>query len=180
MVALASCSSSHSSAKPPASTTSTVPAPPLLSTTAPGDPNQTPNRIPFDVGEIPARPNGWRIGVTRVVRPLPAAGLPALAADEQYVGVDISMIYDGTAPVTVNARSIFGVTDQTGHAHVAVRGAQGVTGLDGSYSSGTKRTGRMIFAVPVGKQLLLLLDGPKISTQRTIFQVDPPNHPPED
>jgi hypothetical protein len=38
----------------------------------------------------------------------------------------------------------------------------------------------MIFAVPVGKQLLLTLDGPAIHSQQTIFQVDPPNHPAQD
>jgi len=183
--ALAGCSSSGSTAKP-GSTSSTSAAStttgslPALPTTAPGDPDQIPNPIPFDVGEIAARSNGWRMGVTRVVRPFTGADLPPLPANEQYVAVDIMLSYDGTAPVTVNARKVFGVTDQEGHGHVAVSGARGVTGLDGSYTAGTTRTGRMIFAVPIGEQLLMLLDGPAIHTQRTIFQVDPPNHPAQD
>ncbi len=177
---LAGCSGSGSTAKPPSSTsgssTTTASLPPLPTTT-PGNPDETPNRIPFDVGEIAARSNGWRIGVTRVVRPLTAGGLPALPGDREYVGVDISMTNDGSAPVTVNARRIFGLQDETGHGHAAISGATGVTGLDGSYAPGTNRTGRMVFAVPVGKKLLMLLDGPVIHTQRSIFQIDPPTHP---
>jgi hypothetical protein len=38
----------------------------------------------------------------------------------------------------------------------------------------------MVFAVPVGEQLLMLVDGPAMHTQRTVFQVDPPTHPAED
>jgi hypothetical protein len=180
-VLLVGCSSSGSTAKPASSTSSTTSGSlPQLSTTAPGDPDEVPNRIPFNVGEIAARPNGWRMGVTRVVRPLTAAGLPALAAGQQYVGVDITLIYDGTTPVTVNTRRVFGVNDITGTGHTAISGSQGSTGLDGTYTAGTERSGRMVFAVPVGKQLLMLVDGPAIHTQRTVFQVDPPTHPAED
>ena len=186
-VLLAGCSSSGSTAKPASSTTSTgsgesttTGSLPDLPTTAPGDPDQIPNRIPFNVGEIAARANGWRMGVTRVVRLLTAAGLPALPAGQQYVAVDITLIYDGTTAVTVNARRVFGVNDISGTGHVAISGSQGVTGLDGTYTAGTKRSGRMVFAVPVGKQLLMLVDGPAIHTQRTVFQVDPPTHPAED
>jgi hypothetical protein len=186
---LVGCSSSGSPSSnsprsnPPSSRASTTTsALPQLPTTAPGNPDETPNPIPFDVGELAARSNGWRIGVTRVVRPLNVAGLPSLPAGEEYVGVDITMINDGPindgfGPVAVNTRRIFGLNDQTGRGHAAVAGPKGTTGLDGSYAPGTKRTGRMIFAVPVGKQLLMLLDGPAIHTQRTIFQIDPPNHP---
>jgi hypothetical protein len=170
---LVGCSSSGSPSSRASTTTS---APSQLPTTAPGNPDETPNPIPFDVGELAARSNGWRIGVTRVVRPLNVAGLPSLPAGEEYVGVDITMINDGSGPVAVNTRRIFGLNDQTGRGHAAVAGPKGTTGLDGSYAPGTKRTGRMIFAVPVGKQLLMLLDGPAIHTQRTIFQIDPPNH----
>jgi hypothetical protein len=174
---LVGCSSSGSPSSRASTTTSSLPQ---LPTTAPGNPDETPNPIPFDVGELAARSNGWRIGVTRVVRPLNAAGLPSLPAGQEYVGVDITMINDGSAPVAVSTRRIFGLNDQTGRGHAAVAGPKGTTGLDGSYAPGTKRTGRMIFAVPVGKQLVMLLDGPAIHTQRTIFQIDPPNHPPVD
>ena len=182
-VALVGCSSSSKTSTPSSSSaggSSTTTSLPPLPTTAPGDPDQTPNPIPFDVGEIAARSNGWVIGVAHVVRPLHNADLPALPAGQQYVGVDITMTNGGTATVTVDTRKIFGVTDQSGHGHAAISRAKGTSGLDGSYAPGTKKLGRMIFAVPVKKQLLLLLDGPAIHTQRTIFQVDPPNHPAHD
>ena len=118
-----------------ASTTTTTSLPPV-STTAPGDPDQTPNPIPFDVGEIAARSGGWLIGVTRVIRPLTDAALPSLPAGQQYVGVDITMSNDGSAAVTVNSRSIYGLKDETGHGHVAISGAKGSSGLDGSYKPG--------------------------------------------
>jgi len=186
-ILLTGCSSSGSTAKPASSTPSTgggesttTGSLPQIPTTTPGDPNLVPNRIPFNVGEIAARVNGWRMGVTRVVRPLAAAGLPALAAGQQYVGVDIMLSYDGTTPVTVNTRRDFRLNDSRGKGHAAISGGQGSTGLDGAYTAGTERSGRMVFAVPVGQQLLLLVDGPAMHTQRTVFQVDPPTHPAED
>jgi hypothetical protein len=179
-VALVGCSSSSKTSTPSTASgasSTTVSLPPLTTTTL-GDPNDTPNPIPFDVGEIPARPNGWRVGVTKVVRPLTASGLPALPAGQEYVGVDIIMMYDGSGgPETVDARKLFGLRDQTGRGHAAITGAMGTTGLDGKYTAGSNHTGRMIFAVPVGKQLLMSLDGPVIGTQVTVFQIDPPNHP---
>jgi hypothetical protein len=181
-IVLAGCSSSGSKASrsnDSAASTSTTALPPLP-TTAPGDPDQTPNPIPFDVGEIAARSGGWLVGVTHVVRPLGDAALPSLPAGQEYVGVDIKMSYAGASPVTVSSRDVFGVNDVTGKGHAAISGAKGTTGLDGTYSSGTTKTGRMIFAVPTGKQLLMLMNGPAIKTQNTVFQVDPPTHPPVD
>ena len=180
--ALVGCSSSGSTAKPGTSTSTPTSTSTGLTipTTAPGDPNQVPNRIPFDVGEMVGRPNDWRMGVTKVLRPLTLAGLPALPKGLQYVGVDFTLINDGTASVTVNARKIFGVADAKGHVHKVIAGAHGVTGLDGSYAPGSTHSGRLIFAVPPGQDLVMLLDGPAIHTQRTVFQVDPPNHPPAD
>ena len=180
-ILLTGCSSSGSTAKPASSTSSTTSGSlPQIPTTTPGDPNLVPNRIPFNVGEIAARVNGWRMGVTRVVRPFSAAGLPALTAGQQYVGVDITLSYDGTTPVAVNTRRDFRVNDSRGKGHAAISGSQGSTGLDGMYTAGTERSGRMVFAVPVGQQLLMLVDGPAMHTQRTVFQVDPPTHPAED
>jgi len=187
-VALVGCSSpgktstpqSTSSEPTSSAASSTTVSIPESATTAPGDPNLVPNLIPFDVGEITARPNGWVLGVTKVVRPFAGNGLPALPSGQEYVAVDIKMSYDGTGRVAVDTRKIFGVNDQTGKGHVAIAGAQGTTGLDGTYAPGTNKSGQMVFAVPVKKQLLLLLNGPVIHTQRTIFQVDPPKHAPID
>jgi hypothetical protein len=151
-----------------------------IPTTAPGDPDQVANRIPFNVGELVGRSHDWRMGVTKVRRPLTMVGLPPAPKGQQYVGVDFTLINDGTASVTVNARKIFGVADAKGRVHNVVAGAQGVTGLDGTYAPGSTHTGRLIFAVPTGQDLVMLLDGPAIHTQRTVFQIDPPNHPPAD
>ncbi|MDP9336358.1 MAG: hypothetical protein M3Q30_24010, partial [Actinomycetota bacterium] len=54
------------------------------------------------------------------------------------------------------------------------------SGLDSRFSPGAIRTGQLIFAVPVGRQLRMLLDGPAIGTQRAVFQIDPPKTPPRD
>ncbi len=115
-----------------------------------------------------------------MTRPFSAAGLPALPAGQQYIGVTITMMYDGSGSIPVESRKLFGLNDQTGKGHSAISGPQGTTGLDGTYTSGTNKTGQMVFVVPVGKQLVMTLDGPVIKTQRTIFQIDPPNHPAAD
>jgi hypothetical protein len=151
-----------------------------LSTTAPGDPDQIPNAIPYNVGEPIGLPNGWRLEVTRVHRPYAASGLPALSTGQQYVGVDLTMKNDGTETTKVDAARIFALTDSAGGSHGVVGGPAGATDLDGTYSPGTTRSGRLVFEVPVGKNLLMQLDGPVIHTQRSVYQIDPPTHPPVD
>ena len=67
--------------------------------------------------------------VTRVHRPYAAAaGLPALAAGQQYVGVDLTLGNDGTEPVTVDSHKIFTVTDNARGSHPVVAGAAGSEG----------------------------------------------------
>lgn len=180
-VALVSCSSSGSTAKEPASTSSAAPTTtaslPGASTTTSGDPDLVPNQIPFNVGELAARSNDWRMEVTKVTRPLPPSGLPSLADGQQYVGVDIMLINGGNASVNIDARKIFSMVDEKGRGRSVVSGAKGATGFDAPLASGATLNGHLVFAVPVGQDLLMGLDGPEIHTQRTVFQIDPPTHP---
>jgi hypothetical protein len=175
---LASCSSSTPKAEP-ATSSSSIPTPSIP--TAPTvDPNQEPNPIPYNVGERIGLPNGWLVQVTRVHRPYVAAGLPSVPAGQQFVGVDLTMDNEGTAAVTVNARRVFKVNDATGTSHPVVSGAEGAKDIDGTYGPGVSKSGRLVFAVPVGSDLVMLLDGPVIHTQRSVFQVDPPTTPARD
>jgi hypothetical protein len=171
----ASCSSSPAKVAEPTTTSS-----PSIPTSSTVDPDLQYNAIPYNVGERIGLPNGWLVQVTRVHRPYAAPGLPSLSAGEQFVGVDLMMNNEGTAPMTVNARRIFTLTDSTGKSHAVVSGAEGDKGLDGSYASGATKSGRLVFAVPVGLNLQMLLDGPVIHTQRSVFQIDPPKTPPQD
>jgi hypothetical protein len=172
---IASCSSSPTKVTVPRSTSSSsIPAGPTV------DPDQQPNAIPYNVGERIGLPNGWRVQVTRVHRPYVAAGLPSSPAGQQFVAVDLTMSNEGTAPVTVNARRIFTLTDASSRPHAVVAGAVGEKGLAGEYAPGVSRSGRLVFAVPVGQDLQMLLDGPAIHTQRSVFQIDPPTTPPRD
>jgi hypothetical protein len=176
---LASCSSSSPKATEPRSTSSSTSSP-SIPTGSTVDPDQTPNLIPYNVGERIGLPNGWRVQVTRVQRPYVATGLPSLPAGQQFVAVNLTMSNEGTAAVTVNARRIFTITETSGASHAVVTGASGEEGLDGKYAPGVSRSGTLVFAVPVGQDLQMLLDGPAIHTQRSVFQIDPPTTPPRD
>jgi Domain of unknown function (DUF4352) len=184
-VLLAGCGSSHHPSTSPTTTPSAAPtssttATPNAPTPTTVDANQQYNPIPFNVGEVAGLPNGWSVEVTKVARPFVTAGLAAAPAGQQYVGVSMKMANLGLATVTVNAAKIFAIVDSANvqHAVVPVRGHP--SGIDGAFASGVIRTGQLVFAVPVGRQLRLLLDGPAIGTQRTVFQVDPPTTPPRD
>ena len=179
--AVASCSSAHSTAVPPASTSSSTGSTlPGLSTTTPGDPDEQPNAIPYNVGERVGLPNGWQMQVTRVRRPFAAAGLPALPPGREYVSIDLTMTNNGEAPVRVSTRAIATLREPAG-SHEIVGGAAGSTKLDGTYAIGASRSGRVVFAVPVGSTpLQMFFDGPAIHTQRSVFQIDPPKVAPID
>jgi hypothetical protein len=184
-VALAGCSSSGHGASPATSSTSgvsstTAPTVPPAITTAPGDPDELVNPIPYNVGEKVGLPGDWTMQVAKVQRPFTAAGLPAPPSGEDYVAVDIALNYDGDAPVVVNARKILTIVDAAAGHHDPVSGTSGVSGLDATYTAGAHHSGRAVFAVPVGKNLQLLLDGPAIHTQRSVFQIDPPRIKPID
>jgi hypothetical protein len=180
-VVLAACGSSHHPGASPttaSSATSTTAA--NAPTTAAADPNQQYNPIPFNVGEVVGLPNGWSIQVAKVTRPFVAAGLAAPPAGQQYVEVRMKMVNLGLATITVNAAKIFVIVDNANTQHAVVPVPGQASGLDGNYASGAIHTGQLVFSVPVGRQLQLLLDGPAIGTQRTVFQIDPPKTPPRD
>jgi hypothetical protein len=142
------------------------------------DPNQVYNPIPFNVGDVVGLPNGWSIQVRKVSLSYTPAGIAAAPDGQEYVGVEIKMVNGGTGTVSVNATAIFTIVDDRNGQHPAVTGYP--SGLDGSYAPGAGRAGELVFAVPYGHQLRMLLDGPAIGTQRTVFQIDPPKAPPHD
>ena len=183
-VVLAACGSSHSSTTPTTATapTTTNPAtaPSNAQTTTTLDANQQYNPIPFNVGEVAGLPNGWTVEVTKVTRPFVTAGLAAAPAGQQYVGVRMKMANLGLATITVNAAKIFTIVDNANAQHAVVPVPGQPSGLDGDFVSGVIHTGQLVFAVPIGRQLQMLLDGPAIGTQRTVFQIDPPKTPPRD
>jgi hypothetical protein len=152
-------------------------------TASPGaatNPNETPNSIPFNVGERVGLPNGWRVQIVKVHRPFPTRGLPAPAAGRQYVALDLSVANQGTTTEAVNAAKLFSLGDSTGKEDHVVAIPGRPNGLDGSYAANTNRSGRLVFDVPVHAQLRMAMDGPLIGTQRAIFMVDPPNFGPGD
>lgn len=177
-VMLAACGSSHHPNASPNTASSTTSTSFNTQTTA--DPNQQYNAIPFNVGDVVGLPNGWSVQVVKVTRPYVAAGMAATPAGQQDVAVDMKMVNDGTRPVDVNAGKIFAIVDSANEQHAAIAVPGHPSGLDSRFSPGAIRTGRLIFAVPVGRQLRMLLDGPEIGTQRAVFQIDPPKTPPRD
>jgi hypothetical protein len=138
------------------------------------------NPIPFNVGDVVGLPNGWSVQVRKVQLSYAPAGLGAAPDGQQYVGVEIKMVNVGPEAVTVNAPKIFTIADDRNGQHPAVAVPGHPNGLDGSYASGSGHTGELVFAVPFGHELRMLLDGPAIGTQRTVFQIDPPKVPPRD
>jgi hypothetical protein len=182
---LAGCGSSHHPSTSPTTTssaarTSSTTATPNAATPTTVDANQQYNPIPFNVGEVAGLPNGWSVEVAKVTRPFGAPGLPAPPTGRQYVGVNMKMVNLGLATVTVDAAKIFAIVDNANVQYAVVPVPGRPSGLDGDFVSGEIRTGQLVFAVPVGRQLRMLLDGPAIGTQRTVFQIDPPKTPPRD
>ena len=167
LLAVAGCSSSATSSK--ASSTTTVPA---TSTTA--DPDLTPNSIPFVVGEQAGLPNNWRVTLLKIRLAYPAPGLARPPAGQQYVGVDMRMQNLGPAAHTVNANALFTMVDGSHKSHYVVPVPGHPNGIDGAYPAATTRTGLLVFEVPTGKDLGLILYGPKIGTQVTFFAIVPP------
>src|SRR4029077_5416562 len=88
LVLAAACSSSHASSGATTSTTA--------------GPLETPNSIPFDVGEKIGLPNGWIVGNQHVNRPYVTSKLPKPARGRQYVALDIAMENAGSNTETVN------------------------------------------------------------------------------
>jgi hypothetical protein len=168
LVLAAGCSSSTKSATAPTT------APSGSSTTI--DPNLTPNSIPYVVGERIGLPDNWIVTVTRVHRPYAQTGLPPLPSSQQYVAVDINMMYQGTETEAVTAADLFTMADGNRKLHSVVK-THTANGIDGSYTQGTTHSGRLVYAVPPRVRLALAMDGPKIGTQRSVFTIDPPTVP---
>jgi hypothetical protein len=166
----AGCSSSSKGSSTP--TTKASPSGPTTTI----DPNLVPNVIPYVVGERIGLPNNWIIGVTKVHRPYTQTGLALLPSGRQYVAVDISMNYQGSATQTVKAADLFTMVDGNRDLHKPAN-APTPNGIDGTYKAGTTRSGRLVYAVPPKVRLALAMEGPKIGTQRSIFTIDPPTVP---
>jgi hypothetical protein len=79
----AACSSSHNSSN--ASTTTTNASSPTATT----DPDLTPNRIPYVVGEQVGLPHGWLVTVLKVENPYSNPSLKSVGADRHYIAIDI-------------------------------------------------------------------------------------------
>ena len=179
VVPLAACSSSGSgSANAPSSgPTSTAVASATVSTL---DPNAELNLIPYNVGEMTGLPNGWRMEVERVKRTSSVAGLPAPGAGGDYVTVDLRVINDEGPNVRFNAAALFQLYDEGNNAHRAIAAPGHPNALDGPFPPGTDRVGQLVFAAPAHSKLLMILDGQKLSSQRSVFQIDPPKATPRD
>jgi hypothetical protein len=178
-VPLAACSSTGpGSANAPSSgpTSTAVPS----ATVSTVDPNAELNEIPYNVGDMTGLPNGWRMDVERVKRRSAVAGLPAPGAGRDYVTIDIRVINDEGPNVRFNAAALFQLYDEGNNAHRLVALPGHPNALDGAFPPGTDRVGQLVFAAPAHSKLLMILDGQKLSSQRSVFQIDPPKVTPRD
>jgi hypothetical protein len=181
---LAACSSSSSG--PVANASSSIPSPSTSIAAAPQatgstlDPNAELNLIPYNVGEMTGLPGGWRVEVVRVKRANSSPGLPAPGAGRGYVTVDIRVINDEGPTVRLNAAALFDLYDEGNNAHPVIAESGRPNGLDGPFPRGTNRLGRLVFVAPAPSKLLMILDGQKLSSQRSVFQIDPPKATPRD
>ena len=176
-VAVAGCSSGGKNG-PVAGSATTLPS--ALSTVSTVDPNTQLNSIPYNVGETVGLPGGWRVQVVRVRRGYSDTGLPALRAGQEQVAVDVRIVDDGGPTVSMNAAAVFVLYDAANDAHPVIARRGVPNGLDGRFSSGTERTGRLVFAAPVRSPLRMILDGQPLGSQRSLFQIDPPKVTPQD
>jgi hypothetical protein len=178
-VPLAACSSTGSgSANAPSSGPTSTAVPSATAGTL--DPNAELNLIPYDVGSMTGLPGGWRIEVERVKRTASIAGLPAPGAGRDYVTVDVRAINDEGPNVRFDAAALFQLYDEGNNAHRALGVHGHPNALDGAFSPGTDRVGQLVFAAPAHSRLLMILDGQKLSSQRSVFQIDPPRATPRD
>ena len=161
------CSSSNHASH--ASTTTTASAP-----TATTDPDNTPNSLPYVVGEQIGLPHGWRVTVVKVEKSYSNPSLQPLGPGRQYVAIDIRMQNLGPAAHTVNANALFTLVDGLHKSNYVVPEPGKANGIDGTYPAGTTHSGRLVFSVPTGQDLGLILAGPRIGTQVSYFAIIPP------
>ncbi len=164
----AACSSSGGHTATPETSQPTAAA--VTSTT---DLNNTPNSIPYVVGEQIGLPNGWTVRVAAVHYPASIPGLAAITADERYVVIDLTMQNDGTANHHVAADALFTLTDSLHKSHFVIPRPGAANGIDGKYAPGAKHSGTIIFTAPKRQQLGLILAGPRIGTKLSFFTIDP-------
>ena len=174
-VVAAGCSSSHGTAKASDTTAATSTSSAATSTTA--NPMNTPNAIPYAVGEKIGLPHNWLVTVLKVHQQFSAPGLRPLPAGQQYVAIDLTMQNQGPATHTVNANSLFTLTDALHKEHFVVPVPGHPNGIDGPYRAGTTHTGQLVFSAPTGKDLGLILSGPRIGTEVSFFTIVPPTVP---
>jgi hypothetical protein len=160
----ASCSSSGHAASPPTTTGPTRSSNPL----------ETPNSIPFVIGERIGLANGWLVRVAKVHRPYTNPKLPALPSDREYVALDMQMENDGARTETVKATDLFSLGDSKHGVDPVVPVPGHPNGIDGAYPTKKFRQGQLVFAVPKQAQLRMAFNGPLIDTQQTIWTIDPP------
>jgi hypothetical protein len=176
---VAACGSNRSgSANPPSSGPTSTAAPSATVSTI--DPNATLNEIPYNVGEMIGLAGGWRVEVEHVTRSNSLPGLAAPGSDRNYVTVDIRVINEEGPNVRFNAAALFVLYDEGNNEHRAVAEPGRPNGLDGAFPPGTNRVGRLVFTAPAHSKLLMILDGQKLSSQRSVFQIDPPKATPRD
>jgi len=162
------CSSGH------ATTANTTTTSGSSATSTTSNPNDTPNSIPYVVGEKIGLPNGWLVTVTAVHLHFSRSGLPPVHAAQQYVAIDIGMENQGPGTYTVNADRLFTLVDTSHQEHFVVAQPGTANGIDGPYPAGTTRSGRLVFTAPTGENLGLVLYGPRIGTQISDFTIVPP------
>ena len=63
--------------------------------------------------------------------------------------------------------------------HFVVKQPGTPNGIDGNYTPGTSRSGKLIFTAPKHQKLGLVLAGQRIGTQLSYFTIDPPTVAPD-
>jgi len=137
----------------------------------------TPNSIPYVVGEKIGLPNNWLVTVLDVHLHDAPAGLAPAGSGEQYVAIDLTMENQGPTTYTVDANSLFTLVDAAHHELFVIPEPGTPNGIDGRYPAGTTRTGRLIFKAPIGQNLGLVLYGPRIGSQVSDFTIVPSTVP---
>jgi hypothetical protein len=177
LLALVGCSDA---AKPSASPTPSTQTPSSTTTGNTLDPNSVLNPIPYNVREPISLPGDWEVEVMRVQRGFTNHALPAAPPGQEYVAVDVHMTNNGTANQHVVPAAVFTLLDQQGSTHAVVISPAVPDMLNGTLAAGASRTGRLLFLAPKHLQLRMLLDGQKMGSQQSIWQIDPPTAPKQD
>ena len=167
----AACGSSHTKSEPSTSTTN------ASSSTATTDPDNTPNSLPYVVGEQIGLPHGWLVTVLKVEKSYTNTSLKPLGSGQQYIAIDIRMQNQGPASHAVDSNALFTLVDSEHKSHYVIPEPGTANGIDGTYAAGATHSGRLVFSVTPNTKLGLILYGPKIGTQVSYFAIIPPTVP---